>query len=240
MNSIIVDKFWKGPVDEEGRPHGRGQLIELTQDVNVIHRSCSVEEYYANGSFDSAGRFIPDVPSHQYVPKGDAYEQLVFDGVYEHGKEVIAGSTRWAAGYRYESIDGTERMRVFKGETKIFEGTILPFSFPMYSCADAIEGKKFYPSGVVEFEGEFIQRGLRFKYGTSYYPDGSKRYTGEFSPSLTDQPHGMGTLWYQNGNLCFEGEFYHGRAEKGRAFREDGSAWEGWTKYDMPEYKAKL
>lgn len=240
MHSLISDRIWKGPFDEEGKPHGRGKMYELTQDVDVIHRNCTTEEYYADGSFDSAGRFIPNQPSHRYVPKGEAYEVLVFDGIYEHGEQVIAGSIRWAAGYRYESIDNSERMRIFKGDTKVFEGSILPFPFPMNSCADAIEGKKFYPDGVVEFEGEFMQRGLRFKKGTSYYPDGTRRYTGEFSPSLTDQPHGSGTLWYPNGNLCFEGEFYHGRAEKGIAYKEDGSLWEAWTKYDMPEYKAKL
>lgn len=239
MSRIRISTKWTGPVDEEGRPHGKGQMYDIMQDEEYVNARCSsAEEYFAHGYFDSAGRFIPDGHFDQTRPKGEPYAEIVFEGVYDHGKQVIPGSIRWACGYRYESVDNSEVMLVYKGDVKLFKGTLCPFPYPMlFGVADAIEGKKFYPDGTVEFEGIFQQRGLRFKNGTSYYKSGACRYTGEFSPRLTDQPHGNGTLWYENGNVWVKGEFYHGRVEKGEVFHEDGTPWTGWTKYDIEEYK---
>ena len=47
METSFKGRKWNGPVDEEGRPHGRGKMYEIRQKYGYKSYA-SVEDYYAD------------------------------------------------------------------------------------------------------------------------------------------------------------------------------------------------
>ena len=203
MKTSFKGRKWNGPVDEEGRPHGRGKMYEIRQKYGYKSYA-SVEEYYADGYFDSAGRFV----SSGSTPRnfGDSFLELVFEGECCHGEWVLKGCVIHRDRYRAESVyvDGvpTDDFIIYFEGRKFFEGQVdvkrLLDGF-QYACPYYIKGKEYYKDEVsVKFEGEFHD-------GRTFYSKGK--------------------LWYPDGKLWFEGEYEECRPARGKVYRRDGSLW---------------
>ena len=203
MDTSFLGRKWNGPEDEEGRPHGTGKMYEIRQQYGYKSYA-SVDEYYADGYFDSAGRFI----SAGSTPRsfGDPFPVLLFEGECCHGEMVLRGGVIHREKYRVESVyaDGAatddfviyyEGRKEFEGQADV-SGLLSGFrnASPKY-----IRGKSFYDDGVsVKFEGDFNEDVCRYVKGKLRYPDG--------------------TLW-------FEGEFNDMRPVKGKVYRRTGTLW---------------
>ena len=203
METSFLGTKWDGPVDEEGRPHGKGKMYQIRQEYGYkIYES--VEEYYADGYFDSAGRFVSS--GNTPISRGKPFLVLNFEGEYCHGEPVLQGCVIHKGDYRAESVyaDGvpTDDFVVYYKGKKYIEGQI--DAGPMmdgfqYSTPKYIRGKEYYDDEVsVKFEGEFHQ-------GRTFYS--------------------KGRLWYRSGVLWFEGDFDQGRPVRGKVYRKDGTLW---------------
>ena len=203
METSFLGRKWNGPVDEEGRPHGKGKMYDIRQEYGYKTYS-SVEDYYADGYFDSAGRFISAGSTPRSM--GDPFLVLFFEGEYCHGEPVLRGCVIHREDYRVESVyvDGepTDEFVVYYKGRKEIEGTVdvSPlFSGFQYSRPKNIRGKHYYDDEVsVKFEGEFY--------------DGGTFYS-------------KGRMWYRDGTLWFDGDFEKGKPSRGKVYRKDGTLW---------------
>ena len=168
METSFLGRKWNGPVDEEGRPHGKGKMYEIRQEYGYKTYS-SVEDYYADGYFDSAGRFISAGSTPRSM--GDPFLVLFFEGEYCHGEPVLQGCVIHREDYRVESVyvDGepTDEFIVYYKGRKEIEGTVdvSPlFSGFQYSRPQNIRGKHYYDDEVhVKFEGDFYEGGTFYE-----------------------------------------------------------------------------
>jgi len=86
--------------------------------------------------------------------------------------------------------------------------------------------KKYY--GKIEipnkfiYEGEIIGNKMEGK-GMKTWINNSRRYIGDFK---NDEPHGYGTLTYQNGD-CYEGKFKNGEPDGVGVFKWSHYIYEG-------------
>ena len=203
MDTCFLGTKWDGPVDEEGRPHGKGKLYQIRQEYGY-DKPASVEEYWKQGYFDSAGRFISSCNTPK--ARGESFLILNFEGECCHGEKVLRGCIIHKEVYRAESVyvDGvpTDDFVIYYKGKKFFEGQVdvdpllngFQHSSPYY-----IKGKEYYKDGVsVKFEGEFHE-------GETFYSKGK--------------------LWYPDGKPWFEGEYEKRRPARGKVYRRDGSLW---------------
>ena len=203
METSFLGTKWDGPVDEEGRPHGNGKMYHIRQEYGYKSYD-SVEEYYADGYFDSAGRFISSGSTP--ISRGKPFLVLNFEGECLHGEMVLRGCVIHKEEYRAESVyvDGvpTDDFVIFYKGKKYIEGQVdvkpLTDGF-QYSTPRYIRGKEYYDDEVsVKFEGEFHQ-------GRTFYS--------------------KGRLWYPDGKPWFEGEYEDCRPTRGKVYRRDGTLW---------------
>lgn len=82
-------------------------------------------------------------------------------------------------------------------------------------------GKKEVPGEFI-YEGEFVDNKMVGK-GLKIWLKNNKRYIGDF---LNDEPHGYGTLTYQNGDI-YEGEFKNGEPDGVGVFKWSNYIYEG-------------
>ena len=69
------------------------------------------------------------------------------------------------------------------------------------------QGTEFYPNGEKRYEGQFIN-GSKSGNGSFYYQNGVKAYIGQFQ---NNHMHGQGFLYDpKDGSLLFEGSLFHG------------------------------
>lgn len=202
METSFLGRKWNGPEDEEGRPHGTGKMYEIRQQYGYKSYA-SVEDYYADGYFDSAGRFISSGSTPRSI--GDPFLVLVFEGECCHGEMVPRGGVIHREKYKVESVyvDGvpTDDVVIWFEGLKDFEGQadVSPLlSGFQYAQPEYIRGKHFYKDGALKFEGEFY--------------DGRMFYS-------------KGKLWYPDGILWFEGEFENTKPARGKVYRRDGTLW---------------
>ena len=66
--------------------------------------------------------------------------------------------------------------------------------------------EKFYPDGVLKFEGNY-KNGKPNGYGKAYYPSGKLQYEGMWANGVY---HGEGTLYSENSSVIYSGEWLMG------------------------------
>ena len=66
--------------------------------------------------------------------------------------------------------------------------------------------EKYYPDGILQFEGNY-KNGQANGYGKSYYQSGNLQYEGMWA---NGKYHGKGTLYDESGNIIYSGEWRDG------------------------------
>ena len=79
------------------------------------------------------------------------------------------------------------------------------------------QGIEFYPNGSKRYEGQFVN-GTKTGKGIFFYKSGRKAYAGQFE---NNHMHGQGTLFDpKNGSLLFRGSLFHGSFYNGTFFNQ--------------------
>lgn len=203
---------------------GYGKEFELINTVRNTEVSqsyrCVYEGSYKGGMPDGQGREYRYDAEYTFEKGKGVDPNLYYEGQFVEG-EYCGYGTLYGIDSKYEGVffDGEyngygSKWFLDSSDKKIYkmEGTYLNGSI-------SGAGKKYYPDGTVLFDGTY-ESGHAVN-GTSYFSDGSVRYTGEWDGSSYS---GSGTLYWQNGNTRFEGNWTDDkRSGSGTSYREDGT-----------------
>lgn len=180
---------------------------------------------FSGMGYDKDGKFYPhgqgvlwngDIPCGTFadgLPSGTG-KWFRGDGTVEYEGEMAQGK-REGNGKQFYKSGALMYLGEFAGGkwhgrgTKYLEDGARIYSGDYVKGRPNGKGKRFYASGVLEFEG------------TIYREDSSRVYTGGF---VKGRPHGAGKNFYSSGRVMYEGSYVDGMWQgKGRSYHENGA-----------------
>lgn len=200
---------------------GYGVKYELVNDSSSVSSTSYhlvYEGHFKNGQYDGQGREYRYDAVYTFAKDADEDPHLYYEGEFSNGK--YCGS-----GIRY-GTEETYRGGFFDGNYngygtrwELISSRI--YSFIGYFSDGKLDGPgtKFYPSGQVYFEGDYVDgHGVT---GMFYYEDGTLMYAGGLQ---NDKYSNTGTFYWENGNVRYDGEWSESKRHgSGTSYREDGT-----------------
>lgn len=203
---------------------GYGKKYELVNTVRNTDTAqsyrCVYEGFYKNGRPDGEGREYRYDAEYTFEKSPNLPPNLRYEGAFQDGKYCGYG-VLYNLESKYEGVffDGEfngygNNWFLDSGDKKIYKIVGNYLNGRVHGA-----GKKYYPDGTVLFDGNY-EKG-RSVSGTSYFDDGSIRYTGEWDGNNYD---GNGKLYWQSGQLRYDGNWTDNKRNgSGTSFREDGT-----------------
>lgn len=200
---------------------GYGVKYELVNDSSIVSSASYhlvYEGYFKNGQYDGQGREYRYDAIYTFAKDADKDPHLYYEGEFSNGKYCGSGIQYGTEEtYRGGFFDGT--YNGYGTRWNLISSRI--YSFIGYFRNGILDGPgaKFYPSGQVYFDGNYVDGyGIT---GKVYYEDGTLKYEGELQ---NDKYNGAGRLYWQNGTMYYDGEWSEGmRQGSGTSYREDGT-----------------
>jgi antitoxin component YwqK of YwqJK toxin-antitoxin module len=202
------EEAWHGLNDDKGEgffsemeenPYTMHPMIKRIRDENTNRL------YKQNGELKYSGETTVDGVYEGLGKEFDILGALVREGYYKNG--VLHGN--WARIYQ-------------KSDQGLFakEKTYLVYEGSMIDGSEHGEGKEFYPSGKVFYEGSYFEGTRCCQNGKLFYEKGIPKYQGGFNESVY---HGLGILYYPNGKVQYKGGFEMGK------FCDKAGQWQNHT-----------
>jgi hypothetical protein len=238
--SLVFDGLWK-----KNKPYFGNFYSSFDGSLlfhGLFHQFCGSFSYYDNSlQMILSGNWRY---GHLHGP-GKLFQQgtLIYDGNFVNGRKHGNGCIYHCTGELYYEGEwihdkrngyGTEYLEweIYKGQWKndsrngygieylvIGEDkTYKSYSGMWKDNGRYGEGIDYLENGNILYEGEY--KNAEEGFGRDYYENGNLKYSGFFVNGFY---HGVGTFYYPDTTVCFEGTFHNGHPFDGIYYDTDGS-----------------